>query len=361
LLTLTLILTLGGITALLIGCQGGVALPWQPASPTPTPEATFTPTPTPTLTPTPTPLPPLGVLLAPSQADPALANPVQNFLAAEIPGAGYRYQLRPSLIASDFEQDDIRWVIVLPPYPEIRSLVAAAPQTRFLALGFDDLEPTANLSVVALPRNWFAQQAFMAGYLAAVITPDWRVGMIRLNTPEGEQAGQAFDTGALFYCASPSSPGQENFCRPTYAPIYEYPLTVYGEPGAAPEEWTPVGNYLLNMAVETIYVMPGADGDQLLRSLAQSEATLLGGVTPPEGVQNHWAASLQYDLLQTFKAYWPEFVTETAGKAVTVPLTLTHVNPDLLSPGRQQFVEKMLADLLAGAIDLGVGEAVNNP
>jgi hypothetical protein len=36
------------------------------------------------------------------------------------------------------------------------------------------------------------------------------------------------------------------------------------------------------------------------------------------------------------------------------PLGFTGTNPDLLSPGRQQLVETMLADLLAGFIDTGV-------
>jgi hypothetical protein len=39
---------------------------------------------------------------------------------------------------------------------------------------------------------------------------------------------------------------------------------------------------------------------------------------------------------------------------VTLSVGLGNVNPDLVSPGRQQLVEAMLADLRVGFIDTGV-------
>jgi hypothetical protein len=39
---------------------------------------------------------------------------------------------------------------------------------------------------------------------------------------------------------------------------------------------------------------------------------------------------------------------------VDVPLAITNVNPDLLSPGRQRLVEEMLTRVQAGTVDLGV-------
>jgi hypothetical protein len=40
-----------------------------------------------------------------------------------------------------------------------------------------------------------------------------------------------------------------------------------------------------------------------------------------------------------------------------LPLALQHVNPQLVSPGRQRLVEEMLAELRAGYIDTGVDPA----
>ena len=176
--------------------------------------------------------------------------------------------------------------------------------------------------------------------------------MIRVNTEAGEAAGQAFYNGALFFCASPSTADQELFCRPQYAPVYQYPVVVYGEPETLPDEWPNVGRYMLNQYAETIFISPEVKSDPLLRYLAGEGANLIGGIAPLEDIRANWVASLEFDLLQAFDTFWPEFAAGVDGQQVTVPLAITHVNPDLLSPGRQQFVEIMLADVVAGYVSL---------
>jgi hypothetical protein len=301
------------------------------------------------------------VLLVPAGADQQLADQTQSFLSENISQEGLRFQVRPSLTLEDFERDDFLWVVALPPYEDLDDLAASTPQTRYLAVGFNDLEPAANLTVIALPEDWYVQQAFIAGYIGMVITPDWRAGMIRVNTPEGEIAAQAFFNGALFFCSSPSTPDQNLFCRPVYAPVYQYPIITYGEPETLPEEWTTVGRYMVGQYVETVFVSPEVKSDQLLRFLAQEEVEIIGGGPPPNDLSAQWVASLEFDLVQAFEDYWPEFTAGAEGQRITVPLVITHVNPDLLSPGRQQFVEKMLADVLAGYISLVDDSNVNNP
>jgi len=348
------------VSILMAGCSGGI----PGLEPTPTNTAIPTETPIPTATPTltPTPLPPVGVLLVPEGADPQLADQMQSFVSERITQMGMRFQVRPSLSRDDFERDDFRWIIALPPYDDLGILAASVPEARFLAVGFDGLEPSANLTVIALPEDWIVQQAFIAGYMGMVITPDWRAGMIRVNIPEGELAARAFKTGALFFCSSPSTPGQDLFCRPDYAPIYQYPIIVFGEPEVStPEEWQGVGRYLINQFVETIFISPEIQSDQLVRYLAREGANMIGGVAPPGDVSENWVASLEFDLFQTFQDYWPEFAAGTDAQLITIPLTITHVNPELLSPGRQQFVEAILADLVAGYVDYGIDTSVNNP
>jgi hypothetical protein len=353
---LTLLL---GSVLFLTGCSGGI--PGLEPTPTNTAIPTETPAPTETPTPTATPLPPVGVLLVPAGADPVLAEQLQPFLSERIPPRGMRFQVRPSLSVADFERDDFRWIVAIPPFDGLDALAASQPQARFLAVGFNDLEPSSNLSVISQPDDWYLQQAFIAGYMSMVITPDWRGGMIRVDTPEGELAGQAFKNGALFFCSSPSTPDQELFCRPDYAPVYQYPIIVFGEPDISQDEWPGLGRYILGQYVETVFISPEVQSDQLLRYLAGEEAEIIGTAPPPNDIQSQWVASLEFDLFQTFEDFWPEFEAGTDGQAVTVPLAITHVNPDLLSPGRQQFVEIMLEDVIAGYVDYGLDLSVNNP
>ena len=111
---------------------------------------------------------------------------------------------------------------------------------------------------------------------------------------------------------------------------------------------------MLNQFVETIFISPEVDSDQLLRFLAQEEVAIIGTAPPPNDIRSQWVASLEFDLFQTFQAYWPEFAAGTDAQLVPVNLAITHVNPERLSPGRQQFIELMLADLIAGYVDYGL-------
>ncbi len=40
--------------------------------------------------------------------------------------------------------DDFQLVIVLPPYPDLETLAQGAPDTKFLAVGFNDPDPLPN-------------------------------------------------------------------------------------------------------------------------------------------------------------------------------------------------------------------------
>ena len=352
-LRLTLILV---FTLILAGCSGGI----PGVAPTPTGTSTPTETPAPTETPTPTvtPLPPVGVLLLPEGANPQLADRLQTFLTEEIPNAGMRFQVRPNLSASDFERENFQWVIAIPPFDNLGLLAASAPQTRFLAIGFNNLEAAANLAVLAQPEDWYVQQAFMAGYIGMVITPDWRAGMIRVNTPEGALEAQAFSNGSLFFCSSPSG---NLACYSRYAPVYGYPIIAYGEPETTADEWPGVGRYMLGQYVDTIFISPEVHSDQLLRYLAQEEVEIIGTGAPLEDISTQWVCSLEFDMYQAFEDYWPEFASGAEGTQINVPLAITHVNPDLLSPGRQQFIEQMLADVSSGYMVLVDETTVNIP
>ena len=337
----------------LTGCQGSV--PGDFPTDTPSPTATETPVPTGTITPTNTPPPPVGALLISPEADPVLASEIQARMSEWIPAVGMRFQVLQTLTKEDLAFDDYQLVIAIPPQHHLGDLVKNAPHIRFLTLGIVGLEPAPNLTTINLDADQDNLQAFMAGYISAMITPDWRAGMIGLQTPEGDGASQAFRTGALFFCPSPSPPGEELYCRSTYTPIYQYPLIVRLEPGASEAEWQALGQYLITHAVETIFVMPGAGDESLLRFLAQSEINIIGAQEPPDGVSDQWVASLRAQPLEYFDSYWPEFASGVDGQTLVVPVSIEDVNPDLLSPGRQHLVEEMLANVLGGFIDIGVG------
>ena len=331
------------ITALLAGCGS------TPAAPTPTQEpaltATFTPEALPTSTATHTPAPSLAVLLAGPGADTAQAGLLQTALNEIITAAGLHWQVRQQLTPADLGAA-VRLVVALPPAPGLAALAAAAPDTQFLAVGIPGLEPAANLSLVGAQGPRPDQQGFIAGYIAAMLTPDWRVGAISISDSiEGRAARSGFLNGAVFFCG---------LCNQSYPPFYDYPRYVELSASATAAEWQAAANHMIDYYVETVYVAPGAGDTAMLMTLAAAGVNLIGSGVPSEAIQDNWVLSFSSDPLAQVQAVLPQILAGQGGQNLPLPLEFSQINPELLSPGKQALAEQVLADLLAGYIDTGV-------
>jgi hypothetical protein len=326
----------------LVACN--LALPSRSTATPVIPSTTPAPTATPTAIPSPTPQP-LAILIAPPGSDPNLTSEMQTLLTQLSASSGWRVQVRPSLTSAELGQE-VKVVVSLPPDPGLANLAAAAPHTQFVAVGMPGVQPAKNLFVVGAQGDRPDRQGFLAGEIAASITPDWRVGIINQpDTVPGKAARLGFFNGDTYYCG---------LCRSAYPPFYEYPLYVDLPAQASQAEQQAAADYMIDHAAKTVYVFPGAGDDTLLEYLAQKGVNLIGGVTPPQAAQSQWVASIQPDLLKGVKDLWPRLLKGESGSSVDVPLAITNVNPALFSPGRQRLAQDTLDDLLADFIDTGV-------
>jgi hypothetical protein len=286
------------------------------------------------------------VLLAPPDADPTLVNTLETALEAPINDAGMHWQVQQSLSPDDFTQAQVRLVIALPPSSGLADLAATAPQTQFLAVGIPGLVPQTNLSLIEPTGVQPDYHGFMAGAIAALLTKDWRVGIISLSdSPGGIAARQAFINGAIYHCG---------LCRPAYPPFYIYPVYVELPASATAAEWQAAADTLIANQVETAYVFPGAGDETLLSYLAQAGINLIGSQPPPAGIEEHWIATLSTDPVPQIQALLPELLNGQGGKVLPMPLQISNANPDLFSTGRQNYAQIILDELLAGYIDTGV-------
>ena len=318
----------------------------QPPTTTPVVTEAVQITPSPTPQPTPTDAIPVGILLKPGGVSQVLGSGWESLIKEQLRGEGLRYQTRETLTQADFEQDQILYVVVLPPYPGFAELAASQPETSFLAVGFDELEPAENLSVIRSGEDKLDVQGFVAGYIAAMITPDWRVAAVGLSEdPAAEAARQGFVAGAKYLCG---------LCLPKYAPTgpnYLYPKYVELAPDASAAEKQGTVEVLVNRAVETFYVIPGAADPPLLDYLLSSGAVLIGdGSDFQAEYSGQWAASLSFDFNGALQEYLPQFLEGDTGTEVQVPLMITDVNPELLSPGKLRAAEQILEQVSAGWI-----------
>lgn len=342
---LFLFVLLCGLSLVIVGCKQ------KSSKPTPTPvlpslTPTALPTETPTPTPTSTPPPPLAVLLAPPGSDSSQAQALQSALNQPITAAGLRWQVRPSLSKEDFTPE-LRLVIALPPDPGVAAMASSAPGTQFLSVAIPGVDPAANLSVVESGSERADQQGFIAGVIAAMITPEWRIGAIGLaDNLASKSAENAFVHGGTYFCG---------LCLQAYPPFYDYPLVVNLPATASPAEWREIGNYMVDHMVQTVYVVPGAGEAGMFDVLAQAKVNLIGEKMPSAAVQPNWVVSIRSaEIMPAVLELLPDLLSGKGGKKAAMPLTFLDVNPSLFSPGRQRLAQETLDDLLAGFIDTGV-------
>ncbi len=301
---------------------------------------------------TPTALAPVGVLLTPADSDQQLAADLNTIIGGYIRDQGLRYQVLRSLTGDDFERDDYKIVVSLPPNPDIAELAQNFPDTKFLAVGFNDLEPADNLSVLRSGGGDYDVQGFIAGYIAAMITTDWRVGALGVQENDDALAARdGFRVGVKYYCG---------LCNPKYAPIginYLYPKYIDLPVDATDSQINANVDFLVDRAVNTFYIIPGVGNQNIYRSLVGYQKLIIGsGSDYKEEYRDFWVISLEYDLLSTLNEVWPIFLSAEEGFVKSPPLLLTDINYDLLSEGKVMLVEKILKEVTSGFIKTNFDE-----
>jgi len=321
------------ITAITLGACGGGE---------PTATATPVPTDTPIIPPTITPPPvtPLAVLVLPADMDPETSNLYQKTVYDLTQVSGFRFQVRNALTPADLEPG-LQVVIALPPDPGIAALAAAAPQVQFLTINIPDIAPGGNVSVVG--SNMQSDiAAFLAGYTAAMLTDDYRIGMLLpKDNADALRALNAYNAGMRFYCG---------ICRQLFFYNWTYPQFVEIPAGEDVTHYNAFADILiLQYKVGTIYLYPDIVTSDLETYIGTTGVYMIGTITPEQRPAG-WVMTIQPDVIKAIQSAWPGLISGQGGITVQSPLGLADVDPGILSPGKQRLVEQILHDLQAGLI-----------
>ena len=294
----------------------------------------------------------LVILELPGDMDQAESDQYQTLVYNLAQADGLRYQVRNSLTTADlaFEGPALKVVVALPPDPGLATLTASAPGVQFLAVGIPGLTPASNLSTIGASGVPVDQQAFLAGYIAGMVAPEWRTGVLyQKETPGGDAAHTAFENGYHFYCGDCFNP---NFAQPFSHGLYPVPV---GIPTDAPESnYTGYADILIRNFVKVAYVYPAVATPELLSYLAQNDVLLVGQALPGEDVRPSWIASIQPDLISALQNIFPDLLAGHGGQIVPTPLLLADVNSSLLSDAKLRLVQQVLDGLQNGSIGTGV-------
>ncbi|MCX8063324.1 MAG: hypothetical protein N3D16_12145 [Anaerolineales bacterium] len=328
-------------TLFLAGCASGTGIVPTLATPFPSPTLTVEPTVTPS------PLPPTIFLIAPQgEASPWFAE-VSSVLEEIAQQKGFLFEVKPSLTLEEIQSRSIPLIVMLPAEIDPESLAEAAPQTQFLAIDYPSLTPQPNLSLISAQPYRADWEGFVAGFIAAAVTEDWRVAVVAdPTTTDGKAAQNAFRNGVRYLCG---------LCQPLYPPfpVPTYPLYGQLSPASTVADVEAIIAYFQTWSVKTVYLHKAVP--EWLLAFGQAGFNLISDQSPPVTLRERWIVSIQsIDLATEIRTLIPHLLEGKGGQNISLSLTLAHANEALFSPGRQAFTEQMLSDLLRGYIDSGV-------
>lgn len=310
-----------------------------------TPVVTSTPVPTDTSIPLPTltatPVVPLAILVLPSGLDQETSDLYQKTVYDLAQASGFRFQVRNELTAADVAEPGLQIVIILPPDPGVAALAAAAPGVQFLAINIDGLSAGGNISVLG-GSSQVEIAGFLAGYTAAMLTEDYRIGMLMpRDNSDAIRMYNAYVNGMKYSCG---------LCRPFY--YYDWSFPQFIDIGAD-EDKAAYGAYadilMQRYKVRTILIHPGIYTQDLVDYIGTTGTSMIGTVSPEQRPAG-WIMTIQPDTIKAIQSAWPQLVAGQGGITVQSPLGLSDVDPSLLSPGKQQDVQQTLDELQAGLI-----------
>lgn len=323
------------ILLILIALLSACSAETPTAAPSAVPSATAA---VPTLTPTPT--IPLAVLVLPAELEPETSNLYQKTVYDLTQASGMRFQVRNHLTTADLEPG-LKIVIVLFEDPGLAALAPAAPQVQFLAIGIPGITPGGNVSVLG-DTSQAEVVGFLAGYTAAMLTDDYRIGMLMpKDNNDAIRMFNSYANGMRYYCG---------LCRPYFFLPWSFPQYLEIPADEDPNNYDAYADILiLQRKAGTLLIHPAIQTQDLVDYIGTTGVYMIGTVTPQQRPAG-WVMTIQPDTVKAIQTAWSQLLAGQGGVTVQAPLGLSDVDPSLLSPGKLRLVQQTLDDLQAGLI-----------
>lgn len=241
-----------------------------------------------------------------------------------------------------------RLVVSSAPADAVLEMAALAPLTLFMAVDTEIIDPPANVYSFTTQgpskASTHAQNAFVAGYIFGLITPDYRAGVIsQSGTPEGSQTQGGFQVGEQYYCG---------LCNSRNGPVTFYPKFAEISNPENQAEWTAAADAMVAGGVRSVFIQPEVSSQALVDYLRSKNMLLMGvegqaGLGQGEGWVGTISSSGALRLAQAVE----ELLTKGSLPVISeVGINLINVNREYLSEGKQAYFEVVRRDLASGLI-----------
>ncbi len=294
--------------------------------------------------PTATPIPvDRAVLIVTPDDNAETAAQAESLLAELAASSGLEFETRQD-ITSETLTPDIKVLVFLHHPENLGTLAAGAAGTQFAAISNLDWNPPANVTLI---HEDTTGTAFLAGYIAAITAPNYRVGA--LLAAEDVQMNTAFKNGVNYYCG---------ICFSTINPLNAYPVVAEQPMTSTPETWQAAFDQINQSNVNVVYVAREAISPQLLSYLSSQDVAVISNQQVTEEGRAFWAASIYMDAITPLREIWGDLVAGIGGKTISATFQIGDTQEVLLtdgsvwlSPGKLILANQMVDLLREGQIN----------
>ncbi len=223
---------------------------------------------------------------------------------------------------------------------QILNHIRGIAKERLIIVGEDLLdEPIENSLFIQASK---AKQIFIAGFLAALITDDWRVGgLLPDEQLKNTAASTVFKNGVLYLCGR---------CTPVYGPIVNFPVTAILSSPEDTERTMQAFGEISSNRLNSVFIPGNYLYDDLVILLRQNEVTIFSD-TNFESANSDW---VDYSVTNNLSEIIIGILTEDANQAginesMSVEYSIQS-NSKEISLGRANFLQEMIDNLQSGLI-----------
>jgi hypothetical protein len=222
------------------------------------------------------------------------------------------------------------------------------PNAFFILVAVTGAKPAEGVGVIG-PEGMRADKvAFLSGFISAMITPDWRAGVIGVGEDgEGHAAIRSFLNGAIYFCG---------LCRTLDPPFYDYPTST----SVASSDVSSLRSgyeQLASQAVRTIGLTHEFAADTVNTFVNESAGLgidLIGPNPPSIDNQENWIATILPYPSGNLEKVYERLILGEEDVSLAIGFMISDVHPELLSDGKLELARSVARDLERGVIGTGV-------
>lgn len=321
------------LITLLSGCQNQPpsSLPTDSIDQLPSPEVTLTPT---SFEPTETPNPRMLILIPDEKTRESITDQISDFLQQFAQENNLLFEKSTSV--SEINLEDTEIIVIENPGPEELDLAAQSSKTKLIYISDKDNQLSENeFQVLTQP----GQKTFIAGYLAALITTDWRTGgLLPSGIVHSTEYWQIFQNGTKYLCGR---------CTPVYAPVIPFPVTLEISEAAGEQEVISGYEELQANRLEAIYIPSEFLSSPLVAMIEQAGVKLISTPSNSEGLSDLADIVIDEDIISPLRTLVTQ--SDLESQIIKTSIKITDKS-ESITQGRQENLDNLINNIEEGFI-----------